>query len=473
MSEVVGIGQAHEARRDATRELLERARWREAPVAWDDVVGHEPAKRELRVVAEQIRRHSVAQRLGLTMTRGILLLGPPGSGKTMLAKALATAVDRPAYVIPAGEVDPRLIRDIYRQLAHEPCILIWDEADVILRARWASNAPNLGRLVASFCSALDGVESVSGPVTVALTAEREHYLDPSALRAGRLTTKVLLEVPNNAERRELWSRAIGRVPVAETIDLTRVAERSVGMTGADIVAAVMVALGLSMVEGHDALTSSLLDEALLRRHHVTERARPLADVRRTAVHEAGHAIVAALQLGPGALSSVSLRVSGSSVGRTELVDEWADDARLDRAGLGRVAKVAYGGLVAEELVFGPSHVGQGVVADISRATSIVRRRAVDSGAARDLGVVDLDELERGQLSDRGADAMRVALWEHVRAEVATLLDEVRGLMRDRVGQVEGLAMHVLEAQDQTLSGESLVAALSAVGIDRVEVEEGV
>ena len=266
-------------------ELLERWRWRGDPVAWDDVVGHEPAKRELKVAAEQIRRHSTAQRLGLTTVKGILLSGPAGTGKTLLAKALATAVDRPAYVVPAGEVDARILRGLYEALEGQASIVILDESDVLLRGRWGRSAPEGGRLVASFCAAIDGIHSISGPVTLALTAEGEYALDPAAVRAGRLTTKVTLGLPTAEERRTLWMRSVALVPTLGPVNLERATERSVGMTGADIAASVMVAVGLSMVDGQDALTDDLLDEVLTRRHHVVERVRREPDMRRTAVHE--------------------------------------------------------------------------------------------------------------------------------------------------------------------------------------------
>jgi cell division protease FtsH len=449
-----------------TAELLELWRWQGARVEWDDVIGHDAAKRELRVVAEQIRRQSTAELLGLTVVKGILMTGPAGVGKTLLAKALATAVDRPAHVIPAGEVTARQIREIYQALAGQPSVVIWDEADVVLRNRWGRGAPDDGRLVAAFCTALDGVEAISGPITLALSAEAPYQMDPAAIRAGRLATKIELANPDLAERRHLWRNDVGQVPLAGEIDIDRASERSVGMTGADIAATVMVALGLSMVDGVDALTASLLDETLSRRHHVSERPRRDIDVRRTAVHEAGHAIYAAICMGLDSVASVSVVPSAVQNGRTQLSDEWHQESDLDRSGLRKVAGLAYAGFVAEELVYGRAGVGAGASHDISKATDILRRLATNLGADETIGVLDLDQIEHGVNSDRGPGSMRQAVWDVVRLDAARILDETRRTLSPHQASIETFADALLSAADQTLSGGDLVHVLAPLIRDR-------
>jgi ATP-dependent Zn protease len=451
-------------------ELLSRSRWRGAAVAWDDIVGHEPAKRELRVVSEQIRRHSVAEQLGLTAVKGILLSGPPGSGKTLLAKALATAIDRPAYVIPAGEVDARLIRRVYETLAGESCVVIWDEADVFLRGRWGRSAPEEGRTVAAFCAALDGIDAITGPITVALTAESEPLLDPAAIRAGRLTTKVELSLPRRADRRDLWARTIALVPVQGTIDLERAADRSVGMSGADITASVMVAIGLSMVDGTDALTPPLLDEVLARRHHVVDVKRTQPDMRRTAIHEAGHAIFAVLTWGPDAVASVSAVAGLVEDGRTQLADRLGQDEDVDRARLRELAGFAYAGLVAEEIVYGAGGVSVGCSHDVSSATMTIRTLTSKLATIEAIGPLAVDSVEHGSDSDRGVTEMRSALWAAMRLESVVILDAVRRLLAPRGAEIERLAAALLSALDLTLSGPALAAVLEPVA-PRASAEE--
>lgn len=445
---------------------LERWRHTGARVVWDDIIGHTAAKRELRVVTEQIRRHSVAERLGLTMVKGIVLFGPPGSGKTLLAKALAAAVERPVYVIPAAEVDAELVRRTYEHLASERCVIVWDEADILLRQRGSTNALDDGRIAAALCSALDGVTPIEGPVTVALTAEPEWTLDRSALRAGRLTTKITLRPPRRAERLIMWQRYAARVPVAGKLDLEEAADRSGGMTGADIEAAVMVALGLSLVDGVDALAQRYLTEALLRQHHVEERPKPTVDqLTRTAMHEAGHTVWASLYWGPAAVASVSIRESDDANGRTVLSDELEDANRSTRADMwGRVG-MGFAGLVAEELTYGHDEVsGGGCVTDIRHATSVVRQLLGEWAGSPDLGAVSIDTIEQGSYSDRGSERMRAQLWEVASAECRRIKAEVEAALHANTSSIEAIAQRLVNAPDLTLSGPVLASLLSQLDL---------
>lgn len=445
---------------------LDRWRHRGARVTWDDVIGHAAAKRELRVVTEQIRRHSVAERLGLTMVKGIVLFGPPGSGKTMLAKALAAAVERPVYVIPAAEVDAELVRSIYDQLAAERCVIVWDEADILLRQRDSHNALDDGRIVAALCSALDGVMPITGPVTVALTAEREWMLDASALRAGRLTTKITLRPPRRPERLVMWQRYAAAVPVVGELDLEEAAERSVGMTGADIEAAVMVALGLSLVDGVDALAQPYLTEALLRHHHVEELPQPTVDqLQRTAVHEAGHTAWASLYWGPAAVASVSIREADTANGRTSLSDEIEDANRSTRADLWGHVGMGFAGLVAEELLYGNDEVnGGGCENDISRATLVVRRLIGELAGSPQLGAVSVDTIEYGANSDRGSERMRAALWDLASAECRRIKAQVEVALGANTVPIQAIADRLVDAPDLTLSGPLLTALLTELDL---------
>jgi ATP-dependent Zn protease len=439
-------------------QLLDRCRYRGQILDWDQIIGHAPAKRELAVVAEQHRRRPVAEALGLTLVKGIIIMGEPGCGKTLLARALAGSIDRPVYVIPAAEADAVLIRKVYDALRDSACVIVWDEADIILRSRLRSAESADRRTVASFCAALDGLDSGSGPITIALTAADEWQLDDSAMRSGRLTTKVMLRAPDRDERRLLWDLYTAGVPIVGTLDLERATDRSVGMNGADIQATVLTALGLSMVAGVDALDDAHLDEAILRRGHVQERHLPEpAELKVRALHEAGHAVFAALTWGPEAVATITLTPVRLSAARTQLADWLREDELPDRSRMREMAGMALAGMVAEELVRGEDHVSTGCGDDLSKATRYLAGFAGDLGGAAHLGPVALDEFEAG--SNRGSEAMRSLHFEIVWRDSIRLHDEVRSALRPQIPLLLSVRDAVLAADDNTLSGEALTDLL--------------
>jgi cell division protease FtsH len=434
---------------DAVAELLERSRYRGDPVSMDDVVGHAGAKRELSVVAEQLRRHGAAERLGLTLVKGIALMGEPGVGKSMLAKALASIISRPAYILPSAEMTPALIRGVYERLALEPCVIVWDEADVVLG--------DGGRLAAAFCAALDGVQPIAGPVTVALTTADESYLDPSAMRAGRLTTHVTLQPPDTADRRELWARALARVPVAGEVDLDRLAAESRHRTGADIAATVQVALGLGLVEGIDAVSDDLLGEALGRDHRVVEPPEPPAlpeDQWVEAVHEAGHACATALYLGPDAVESVALGLSGGATRAAQ-----GALARPTPALVRRLARISIAGRVAEEQVLGRDAATLGHAEDLTRATRLLLRLVAQQGGSEAIG--PLDATLRDPLPTSAFLAERA--WAEARGEANAALAEVRADLAPLGPAISRFARILHDAPGRRLEGEALRVALESSG----------
>ncbi len=441
--------------------LLERCRYVGPAIDWSLVIGHEAAKRELAVIGEQYRRSSVAERLGLTLVKGVILMSEPGAGKTMLARALAGSITRAMYVIPSAEASATVIREVYEHLHDTPCVIVWDEADVILRDRLRSNALQGGRTVAALCAALDGIDALHGPITLCLTAEGEYGLDESAMRSGRLSTRIVLGLPDRSERVRMWKQYTSRVPVLGALDLQTAADRSIGFTGADVEATVLAALGLAMVSGLDALDETHLMEAILRRGHVADEPEPSLEVLRSrAVHESSHAVFAALTWGPEAIASMTLTPSELSLGgRTSLADEIREDGIQDRTRNRELAGFAFAGFVGEELIHGSEHVTMGCADDVSKATTLLRSLFADVATSEAIGPVDVDGLEAGQASDRGSERMRAILYDEVNAEARAVRDHVREVLTDRTLAIEILAERLLGAKDRTLSGPALSAQL--------------
>ncbi len=446
-----------------TARFLERNRFTGLPTDWDAVVGHDHAKRELRVVAAALTRRDLAERLGVPLVKGIVINGPPGSGKTLLARAFASRIDRPVFVLSAADLGPARIRRVYELLADIPSVVVIDELDIV--ARRAYGRANRSRTVGALCVALDGVVPVTGPITIGLTAEAFDDLDPSVLRSGRMTTKIRLDLPDRSERLVLWQRYTADIPTTGTLDLATAADRSQDMTGADISATALAAAGLALADGAQALDQVHLDEALERRGLVRRPPTDDEQVRRAvAVHEAGHAIFAYSALGTDAVNEVVIARTGRGEGHTGLRTEWAEanEWRGQRWRLG--VQMSLAGLIAEELVDPTDGPTFGSESDIAHATDLVQR-AHAAGLVPGFGRVSTERLERGSDPDsydeRGSDAMRTALWTSVRSELETAEVACRSVLAPQVPAIGALAAILVTSGG--LVGKELIEALRTVG----------
>jgi cell division protease FtsH len=462
--------------RDATQQLdrreasdrkiarfLERALFTGLPIDWDTIVGHEHAKRELRVVAAALTRRDLAERLGVPLVKGIVITGAPGTGKTLLARAFASTIDRPVYVLSAADLTPGRIRRVYEALADVPSVVIIDEIDIVARRSYGRD--NRSLTVGALCVALDGIVPATGPITIGLTAEDIGDLDPSVVRSGRLTTEIRLEAPHHDERLRLWERYTADVPTREPLDLASAAHRSQGLTGADIAAIALAAAGLALADEQEYLDQTHLDEALERRGLV--RRPPISDDedrRMVAIHEAGHAVYVFSVLGPAALNHVVISRTGRGEGHTTIDAEWTDATGWHGRAWREAVALSLAGIVAEELVAPETGPTLGSESDLAKATDLVLR-AHASGLVASFGRVSTERVERGpdpeSYDERGSTLMRDALWSSVRTEVEAAEVACRAVLSPQVEALRQLAVE-LEAAG-TLSGPKLVEAIRAAG----------
>jgi len=447
---------------ESTMRFLERYRFVGMPIEWEDIVGHDHAKRELRVVAAALSRRDLAERLGVPLVSGILLTGPSGSGKTLLARAFASSVDRPVFVLPAAELTPRRIRRIYTALADVPSVLILDEVDAIGRKAFRNHARP--RTAVALCVALDGVVPSTGPITIGLTAEAPEYLDPSIIRSGRLTTKIVLEGPDREERLRLLQRYAADLPVVGELDLETAADRSQGMTGADISATILAAAGLALADGLAAVDQTHLDEALERRGVARRMPKDDEDDRRSvAVHEAGHAIVAFVTFGSRALNDVAIARTRRGFGHTSLRREWLESNVATARWRERV-QLSLAGLLAEELV-SEQPPGFGSREDVDKATQLVLM-AIENGLVPEFGRTSTSRFEKGPDDDsydeRGSESMRSLLWDVTRSEIRAAEVACRQVLVQRLPALRVVSERLLRSG--ALSGADLAAALEGAGL---------
>jgi cell division protease FtsH len=381
-------------------------------VNFDDIGGQEAAKRELREALDFLRLPEQARRLGVRPLRGVLLTGPPGTGKTMLAKA-AAAYTNSAFLAAAGSefvemyagVGAQRVRDLFdraRRTAHaqgrRSAIVFVDEVDV-LGARRGSEHGHLeyDQTLNQLLVEMDGMarDDTADAVTVLVIAatNRPDLLDEALTRPGRFDRVVRVDLPDRAARREILRLCARRRALAPDVDLDALARETFGMSGAQLESLMNEAAILALRAGSQAIGREHLAEAVekVMLGERLERTPEAAEVRRVAVHEGGHALVAE-RLRPGSVAAITITSRGAALGYVRQAPR--DDTYLrTRDDLADDIAVALAGAVAEEIVLGSRSTG--AQSDLAQAGEAARR-IVLSGMSR-LGAVAEQTLGAGEL----------------------------------------------------------------------------
>ena len=426
-------------------------------VDFDDVAGIDEAKAELTELVDFLKDPDKYRRLGGRIPRGVLLTGPPGTGKTLLARALAGEARVPFFSISASEfvemfvgVGASRVRDLFKQAKEAaPAIVFVDELDAIGRSRagamggFGGGPDEREQTLNQILTEMDGFDPSVGVIVIAAT-NRPEVLDPALLRPGRFDRRVAVQPPDTAGRRKILDVHTRSVPLAGDVDLDRLAATTPGMVGADLANIVNEAALTAARRGHDVVTMSDLHDSLEKLVLGSERRILMSEEerRRTAYHEAGHALIGMLTPGADPVRKVSIIPRGIALGITFSAPD-ADRFSYDRPYLLGKIKVALGGRVAEELVY--DEVTTGAQNDIKQATELARNMVGLWGMSHVIGPVTVIP-DEGQLPFPGAS--------DVSPQTQQLIDEeVRHLIDDAHEQVT----HLMSANRQRL--DSLVEAL--------------
>ena len=366
-------------------------------VTFEDVAGVEEAEDELVEVVDFLRNPEKYRRLGGRIPRGVLLAGPPGTGKTLLAKAVAGEANVPFFSLAASEfveaivgVGASRVRDLFTQAkAAAPAIVFIDELDAIGRSRTSGLAGFSGgndereQTLNQILTEMDGFDSSTGVIVLAAT-NRPDVLDAALLRPGRFDRRVAVQPPDRAGREQILRVHTRGKPLAPDVDLGRIAATTPGMVGADLANLVNEAALLAARRSHDAITEADLTDALERIVLGAERKIMMSpeDRRRTAYHEAGHAIVAMLTDGADPVRKISIIPRGLALGVTFSAPE-ADRYSYQQRELIAKIKVSLGGRAAEEIVFDQPTTG--AESDIEQLTGIARHMVGRWGMSRTVG----------------------------------------------------------------------------------------
>jgi cell division protease FtsH len=417
-------------------------------VTFNDVAGIDEAKAELTEIVDFLKNPDKYLKLGGRIPRGVLLSGAPGTGKTLLARAVAGEAGVPFFQMSASEfvemivgVGASRVRDLFAQAkTAAPAIIFIDELDAIGRSR-ASGGPNISgghdereQTLNQILTEMDGFDPRLGVIVLGAT-NRPEILDPALLRPGRFDRRVVVSPPDRIGREAILEVHTRGVPLAEEVDLGVLAATTPGMVGADLENLVNEAALLAARRNHQKVNREDLTDALERIVLGAERKVMISeeDRRRTAYHEAGHAIVGMLTAGADPVRKVSIIPRGMALGVTFSAPD-ADRFNFEQQHLLAQIKVALGGRVAEELVF--SDITTGAESDIQQLTRIARGMVGRWGMSRAIGpiaVLPADGMgallpgvsETSESTQRLVDEEVRRIVESAHAEVSTLLRQHR------------------------------------------------
>ena len=423
-------------------------------VTFEDVAGVEEAKEEVNELVEFLRNPGKFQKLGGHIPRGVLMVGSPGTGKTLLARAIAGEAKVPFFSISGSDfvemfvgVGASRVRDMFEQAKkHAPCIIFIDEIDAVGRHRGAGlggghdeREQTLNQLLVE----MDGFEGGEGVIVIAAT-NRPDVLDPALLRPGRFDRQVVVPLPDIRGREAILKVHMRKVPISDDVNAKVIARGTPGFSGADLANLVNEAALFAARDNAKSVAMDHLDRAKDKIMMGTERRSMVMSEKEkklTAFHEAGHAIVGRLVPEHDPVYKVTIIPRGLALGVTMFLPE-QDKYSISKLQLESQLASLFGGRVAEELVFGSENVTTGASNDIERATSIARNMVTKWGLTEKLGPLTYSEDEDEVFLGRS-----ITQHKHVSDDTARLIDiEVREI----IDAAHGTAKQLLEDHSEQL-----------------------
>ena len=443
-------------------------------IRFADVAGEDEAKENLQEIVDYLHDPGKYESIGASMPKGILLVGPPGTGKTMLAKAVAGESNVPFFSISGSEfvemfvgMGASKVRDLFRQAKEKaPCIVFIDEIDAIGQKR---NSGNLGgndereQTLNQLLTEMDGFEGNTGVIILAAT-NRPDSLDPALTRPGRFDRRVPVELPDLKGREEILKVHAKKVALAPGIDFNTVARMASGASGAELANIVNEAALRAVRAGRKSVTQADLEESIevviagyqKKNSILTDKEKCIV-----AYHEIGHALVAAKQSNSAPVQKITIipRTSGA-LGYTMQVDE-GNHYLMSKEELENKIATLTGGRAAEEVVF--RSITTGASNDIEQATKMARALITRYGMTEDFDMVALETVNNAYLGGDTSLACSEQTASRVDAKVVEIVQEQHKkaykLLADNRRKLDEIAQYLYEKE--TISGEEFMRILNA------------
>jgi cell division protease FtsH len=436
-------------------------------VTFDDVAGIEEAKDEVMEIVEFLKNPKKFQRLGGRIPRGVLLVGEPGTGKTLLAKAIAGEADVPFFSISGSDfvemfvgVGASRVRDLFKQAKdNSPCIIFLDEIDAVGRRRGSGFSSGghdeREQTLNAILVEMDGFDT-NDQVIVCAATNRVDVLDPALTRPGRFDRQIYVPLPDVKGRLEILKVHSRKVKLGPKVDMMKLARATPGFSGADLAAIINEAALHATLAGKEFIEQDDLEESRDKvRFGRANKSRVMDEKEKlaTAYHEAGHAVVQYLEKDADPIHKVTIIPRGRALGATMTLPE-KDRYNYSKKWCTAFIKITFGGRIAEEMFTGD--LNSGVMGDIRQATTVAKKMITEWGMNDRLGFVFYGEDEnKANFFDFGggrehSEETAKIIDEEVKKLIDRLYEETREILAANKDRVEALAKALM--QFETLDG---------------------
>ncbi len=443
-------------------------------IKFTDVAGEDEAKENLTEIVEYLHDPDKYKEIGASMPKGILLVGPPGTGKTMLAKAVAGEANVPFFSMSGSEfvemfvgMGASKVRDLFKQAKEKaPCIVFIDEIDAIGKKRDGQIGGNDEReqTLNQLLTEMDGFEGNNGVIILAAT-NRPESLDPALLRPGRFDRRVPVELPDLKGREEILKVHARKIKVADNVDFNKIARMASGASGAELANIVNEAALRAVRDGRKFATQADLEESIevvIAGYQKKNAILTDKEKRIVAYHEIGHALVAAKQTNSAPVQKITIvpRTSGA-LGYTMQVEEEGNHYLMTKEEMENKIATLTGGRAAEEIAFGS--VTTGASNDIEQATKLARGMITRYGMSKDFDMVAMETVTNQYLGGDSSLTCSMETQTSIDKEVVELVkrqhEKAGQILLENRAKLDELAQYLYDKE--TITGEEFMNILNS------------